>query len=1053
MTPEDIVKAYAGARITRLVNRDEILEEIGDAVRDTSGQTYIFYIEAPGGTGKTFLARDVLRRCREGEWTAPDLLAAKDEVDLYHHQTHSWEGFMEAVAKVLADGAASFEAYEEQRQRLEEVKFDLRGAVSELRRQRRILSEAFVRGCEELGRKKRIVLVLDTAEKLVYETDRVQQGLALSEERFSMRPWLLDAWLPKMRNTVILIGGRSSRFGEDLQEALEGHAGIRFRTPTLGNFSEKDTLEYFEAVQETAKRDGNEQALERLNAISEEARQVIHRLTEGHPITLALMIDYYLVTGRLVSEVKMSLGEIRGKSSDELLEVRDKVERAVVRQFQELDRPGDEAIHALSWAPKGMDAELLARVAGLSEEEAARVIEALTDPNAGLSFVKIRPADQRVFLQDEMYALMRNHVLEKLPEARADEVYEEILDYYSEKIEAARKKLYELSRLERAEVSAEGRVVIDAAPGPPRDPEALVDAETHLHDMQVELLHYSIRYRPQIGFEVYREYAEEAFQARDFDLDMRLRDELLWFTHKVFESGQDAFRGLERCDVEWEVAIQWVRRFVYSTDYALAVGMARQLRSECADLLAAGGALAEAELKVWAGWAAAFLGKDLDEAEVGLRDAVQLLTRVQPETGADAKRRETILARAYNGLGYLLRVKGEFRAASDAYRRSLPLWRGLEREVEHADSLNNLAWATAEIGNFERALRYCEDALELREELGSRYLVGLSFNTLGLIAIKNDQPHRGRVHCERALAIFRDLRSSRGIGLAYTALAEAHRRGAGTPRVYFPAEKAKRLRLAEDFAGQAVQIFRDEVPERLRLIEALIELGCDYRDWARLRPEYYDEGDPDRVELAKRGFEALGEAAELAADEFQYRQVDALVNLAWLHFYIEEPKQAVAVLDRTDEIVPDDYLIVEGEGIPRSEGLHAFVWTQLGKAHLLRGQIALQRYWNEPPAEGGVRDEELLYEVARHFTLTLAYSELFAEDYRGMRGAKDAMYQALKGVNVQELDALYEDVDQIAERYGLEQRVRRDGRPARPRMRNFLEQYFGPPQEYEVSGV
>ena len=77
MVDKDIVTAYAGARVTRLVNRTDILDEVEQAIRDTSGKTYVLYLEADGGMGKTFLAREVLRRCRKGgEWARPDLLAA-----------------------------------------------------------------------------------------------------------------------------------------------------------------------------------------------------------------------------------------------------------------------------------------------------------------------------------------------------------------------------------------------------------------------------------------------------------------------------------------------------------------------------------------------------------------------------------------------------------------------------------------------------------------------------------------------------------------------------------------------------------------------------------------------------------------------------------------------------------------------------------------------------------------------------------------------------------------------------------------------------------------
>jgi tetratricopeptide (TPR) repeat protein len=1051
MTPENIVKAYAGARVTRLVNRDDILEKIRKSVSDTSGRTYVFYIEAPGGTGKTFLAREVLRRCREGEWATSDLLSATDEVDLYHHQTHSREGFMEAVVEVLDDENDCFEAYEKQRQRLQDVKFDLRGAVSELKEQRRVLAEAFLKGCEELGGERRTVLALDTAEKLVYETDRVQQALNLSEERFSMRPWLLNEWLPKLRNTVILIGGRPSQFGEDLQAALAGHLEVQFEPQELGDFLEEDSLDYFEAVRETAERDGNEQALRRLDAISPETRQVIHHITEGHPITLALLIDYYLVTGRLLPEVKLSLEGVQGKPSEELGQIREKVEKDVVRQFQEIDRPGDEAIRALSWAAKGMDAELLARVAGLSYGEAKAVIEALTDPEAGLSFVKIRPADQRVFLQDEMYALMREHVLHKLPEARADQVYEEILTYYEEKIKAAQERIRHLSKLERGEISPEERVVTVSAPGGLEDPQALAEAETRLHNLLVEKLHYHLRYRPLDGFGAYRECAEEAFQAHDLDLDMRLRDEILLFIHEAFESGIDDFRGLKRDDVELDAAIRWVRRYFYSADFAIAVEMVHRLRNECANLVDSGGALTEAELNVWEGWAAAYLGSNLDQAKSKLQDAVQILSKMQPESKIDRRQRDTILARAYNALGYLLRVRGAFQAACDEYRRSLPLWRELGLEAEHANTRNNLAWANAEIGNFERADRYCQDGLELREELGARYLVGLSYNTLGLIAIKNDQPHRGRVHCERALTIFRDLESPRGIGLACTALSEAHRRSANTPRVYFPNEKVKHLRSAVDFASQATQIFQEEVPERLRLVEALIERGCAYRDWARLWPEYHDEGDPDQAELIEKGINALKEAAKQAADVFPYRQMDALVDLAWLYFYVDRPEECRETMQKAEKIVPEEYFITQGK--PQVDEPMAFFWVQLGKMRLLQGQIMLQRYWDKLRVKGKMRDEKLLHQVAEHFTLTLAYDELFADDFRDMRRAKDTIYEALKGVNVQELEALYEGVDQAAEKYNLDRSPKKGGQPARPRMRNFLEEYFGPPDVYEAIGV
>jgi hypothetical protein len=102
----------------------------------------------------------------------------------------------------------------------------------------------------------------------------------------------------------------------------------------------------------------------------------------------------------------------------------------------ETGREADQAVRALAWAPKGMDAELLARVLELRKngrwdtETAQAWLDAIRD----LSFVKVRPADGRVFLHDEMYALFRKHVLAGASEEERERVYGAILQYYEDKI-------------------------------------------------------------------------------------------------------------------------------------------------------------------------------------------------------------------------------------------------------------------------------------------------------------------------------------------------------------------------------------------------------------------------------------------------------------------------------------------------------------------------------------------------------------------------------------------------------------------------------------------
>jgi|GEM_PF-673351 len=1059
MVDRDIAAAYAGARVTDLVNRSDILHDILDAIGDSSGRTYVFYLEAPGGTGKTFLAREVLRRCQEnGEWARPELLAARHEVDLYHHQARSVEGFMATFAEAFEGEQHAFASYREQRERLPQATQDYYGAISDQKAWRRQLRQGFLEDCQALGATKRVVAVLDTAEKLTYETDRVERELQLSRKTLKLRPWLLDDWLPAMRNAVILVCGRprgviSDTFPADLRAATQAHPGMEYRAPKLHDFDEDETLEYIRAVRKTAQDDGNTRAMSRLDAISEDRRRAMYYLTGGHPITLALMIDYYLVTEQLLPEVKTPLSKLKAMSRKALKELRERVKIDIVRVFQEIGRPANDAIVNLAWAPMGMDAELLGRVADMPPAQAKGILDTLADERSGVSFVKIRRPDRRAFLHDEMYALMQAHVLSGLQD-RGKEVYAKIRAYYAKEIKAQEQQVESLHS-QAGGITAAGHQILGQTGQVTSDPQVLADTLAGLDDLRFEEVYYLLQADPLAGFEQYCEYAQAAVMSHNDSLDMQLRDLMLVFMREKFgEAGE--WRGLRRDAVERDSTLRWGWRFVYEAQPVEALDLVRYLREREPGFIEAGDTLSLAELEAIEGWAKAFLGEDLAAAEVRLKKAVETLSRFKPASDFEQGRRNVLLAQAYHVLGYVLRVQARYQAACDSYRAALLLWRELGREADHAEALNNLAFAYAETGNFRRALRYCENGLELRERLRYRYLAALSLNTLGLIEIKNDQPHRGMVHCEQALAIFSELEMPRGVGLACTALAEAYRRSAAARRLYPPPEQVRRLREAERFALQAVQIFGQEVHERLRLAEALNELGCVYRNWSTVWGRFHTEQDPDRDTLVSKGIEALEEAGHQAAGAFFYRQVDALVNLAWLHFYNDrkdQPTQALVegTLDRAQKIIEPKYLIDRDRGLPKLEGEISFLWTQLAKMHLLRGEMAMRDYRNvESPGKGLVRDQRLLEKAMEQFTLALAYSELFNDDYRDIRRAKDSIYDEIRDANVEELRAMHRAIRETAIAYNLECRPADPLRPARPRMRNFLEENFGTPLEPQV---
>ena len=1018
--------AYAGALAVPLVDREDILEQIKRAIDDD--RPHVFYLTAHGGMGKTFLVREILKRCQPGgAWHNDDVLAAQTEVDLYHTDTHSIEGLMRALQTALQDGSACFETYNERAKRFESLKYDLSSAVKALEQERSALSQTFLEDLDELCGHKRIILALDTAEKLIYENEHVQKILGSDEKGAGVRNWLINALLPRLKNAVVLIAGRPRppQLREDLRRAL----GDILVESSLDELAEEDALTYFRAVATAAHARGATGVTKRIELIPEETRRVIWHYTGGRPIMLALLIDYYMVTDQLPEIVKVSPQQATRLMQERPQEIQEQLEANLIRSLLEIGRPADETIRSLAWARKGMDAELLACVADLRRPDGTpdtETAQEMLDSLRPLSFVKWRHKDQRVFLHDEMYDLLERHVLRHLSEAEAERVYSAILDYYKNEIDQAQKEIQALQLARREEVTEERQVTIAGRPAALADPQALSAALSHLDELQIEEVHYRLRQDPVEGFETCARYAEKTVFAHDEYLDVQLRDELLEYSRQTLSSDKRE-KPLRASEIDFDGIIRGIARLQRSGQSKKAIGAIQRARQQDPELLT--NDLQRIELDIWEVEGLAYLSRDFDRAEEMLQTAIQSLTNM-PSLDSEFQnwKRQALLARAHNALGYLQRVQGQFKHAVAEYSATLPLWRGLKLEDEHANTLNNLAWALAEAGNFARAQRLCEDGLDLRLELGPRYPIALSYNTLGLIGTRYDQPHRARRHCERALSIFRDLGQSRGIGLASMALAEALRRSADVPGLYFPEESASLLELGQQYAQEAVDIFETTVPEPLRLVEAYLELGCIYRDWAKL-PHYDHTGnradDPEKSELLSKGEQTLHLCAQ-AAQKIPYRQVDAWVNLAWLYYYVDDLDQAQQTLEKAMSIIPPDYEITRKDGVPAIDKPVPFFWVQMGKAALLEGSMAFDRYQQDSQPKD-------LEKVAREYLFCLTYNELFSENFRDLRRAKDQIYQRLKKLDIDDLQSVLEMAESIAHQHLIDQ----------PRLTNFIEKDFG----------
>jgi len=1015
---------YAGALVTAdVVGRQDILEKIHQAIRGKEPR--VFYLLGEGGIGKTCLLRAVLQRCQPGdeqdnrpagEWYREGLVAALPDllVDLYHTTMHTREGLARALRESLSGAEGAFQRFDAAYAEWEERKFDLAGMLKELSKLRDRVGEAFLEDLQALARERRVVIALDTAERLLYGEDEIQRRLGLEPEEVEALDWLRQV-LPQLENVIVLLAGRPGppRLREDLEHIL----GDRLIVVELESLDWEGTKAYFDAVVARARELGLDSAAVQIEAIPEDIREVIWRYTAGRPILLALLIDYLLVSDELLPRVKEPLEQVRRRSEKELKDIREEVKHELVRFWQESGREADQAINALAWAPKGMDAELLARVAelrrdggGWDVERAQKWLEEIRD----LSFIKVRPADERVFLHDEMYALFQENVLSIVPEVRRKRVYDAILRYYEGRITAMRQRVWELSQPRRAGEGGEGMAL--GMPKPPDDPAALARATARLWMLMSEEVYYRLRYNPLDGYKTYLIYVKEAYWSYEDALERLLRSELLDFRGKWGDA--DSLGGLHRAVVDVDAGLRRVERLKRDVRNREALSLLRKIWQKCSDLLEQAGLLAETELQVLEGEILTYLGEEEELSRAGalLESGLAGLETFRPKDEFEEWRCQVLLAEAHNTLGYYYRNLGRFRKAVEVYRRAVAQWRLLEQgerdrlrrmalRAQHANTLNNLSWAVAEQGRLAEAAHFCEDALEMRVVLGPAAPVALSLNTYGLILVRDDKPHRARVMTSRALGIFRDLNYPRGVGLSSIALAEALRRMSAVEYLYAPEEQADLLRQAAQHAAEAVEIFSSpQMRERSRLVEALIERGCVYRQWAWLRPQYEAEEDPTREELARRSEEDLRRAMEEAGEAMAYRRLDAHVDLAWLYYYMREYRRAEEEAQAAIASVPEEYRFEKGW--PDKERLpYSFYWSLLGKAYLLLGEIAMRQF-----EYGECKEEEYLRKGGFHYTLGLAYDELYAEDFRDLRRAIYRIYIRIRRLNEEEFASLHEGI-------------------------------------------
>ncbi|MCK6583808.1 MAG: ATP-binding protein [Anaerolineales bacterium] len=986
---------YTGLWATpELVGRQDILEKFGRILRDPSPAPRLVFLHGVGGIGKTRLLQKVLEMARNIE----NCRVAEELMDFYHIGLHTPIGLANAIFEILTPPFDSFQVYQSAYQALNRAR--LSGDVVELEKQREDAIKKFEQDFRQLSAKQRIVLALDTAERVVYGLPGWSDEIPLAESW----NWLIEH-LPTWENVVIFTAGR-----EEAKPAVEGmkaQKSVAVEEIEVGSFNPDESLQYFDEVAKLLEKEKDYQLAERLKNFPLDEKKRAHDYSQGRPILLSLLVDYLSFPGE--GDVEAMLREVPPERLSE--EDRRRYEEALLNRLREGEL--GETLLALGRVPKGADEEMLAALLNIPHAEARQRLKDVRK----LSVVKIRPEDQRVFLHDEMYALLQRHVYDYGYDAETQKTaFEAIKKYYQIQRRRITQRLNELY----APVEEKGRESLNM--------EELGKVHTQYQTLLAETMYYYLRYDLGRGFRAYYRFSHEAIMARDLQMDLQLQAELLSYLSRppapILEKDISIELILASLKVR-PIARDWARS---AYEHGLTEGdkfietIEKKWRSKFPVLFA----LAQvwtASLHIMRG-----AGNDYSEAESHLQEAYSLLLDEEvnqpfadllfPDTMLWLKKAAAALAHRVHG--YLKRVQGFMKDAVDEYQKAAVLLREIDLRKEMATVMNDMGFAQGEMGEWHDARSNVRDALRLGRELGPRVPVALSLNTLAAIQVHEGQYGDARENSQQALAIFRAFSYKRGIGMALVTLAEASRRYAGMiPPLIPEEERIDLLRRARDYAREASALFT-ESGEKPRQVEALIEIGCACRDWVwRLKQNPQGGDDPKR--LRRESEDALNKAAELAKEaRLIYRYVDARVNLAWLEFYMLEVDEEVtdahaiwkAIQSAEDAFPPD----AEMEKQPQ-------VWAQKGKLLALRGHLAFRQFLLKRDHEKKTTQriskqissevQSLLERAAENYALALDYNSRFAADYQGFRQAKDGISDRLKQLNAAEMRVICHKIQKL----------------------------------------
>ncbi len=894
----------------------------------------VVLIMGGAGIGKTCLLEEVERIVEEINGKRGNILCLPI-LDFYDTSIHSESAIEEAIYRNLVERGIDH-AFDEFGEKLVEYR---EGQISEEQ-----LWEAFKAGYDEICHDRRIVLRFDTAEILEYEQDdpQVLEDCDVSGLGAPSLGWLAEK-ARQLQNTAVII---ASRPNEELRKRLGDAYGTDLELVKLEELTLEEVQSYFQEA-----GDFGRQVL----TSSPEMVEKIWLLSGGRPIFVSLSLDW-LQRGMWDEKVYAvdvaTLRRMQEQGGEEWEETKRSFRIALVQKFREIDSSLDKAAYYAARARKGYNAGLLARMMGVSDEEARELVSQLM----GLSFVKqphMLPTWREAwfFLHDEMYDLMENYVWQATWPAyqKQERVAREIIGCYDDEIQEVEEEVRK-ARTERLRS----------------------DLQYRRRVLLTERLYYQFDLDPRQGLADYDCLDTRACSERALEWDNLLRIEALRFARQRAEralyGGWVTIQNGKPKIADWvnmDCRARWVHRYVARDEHEKAIKVASKLLEK----YPWPSKLWKARLLVSRAAAEERLGR-LDETESDTTRALKLLDTLIPDE-FDEWMVNHYKATAHIYKGLRARTLGELDKAGMAYDEAAKLYKQNLYQPGEARALNNRAYVLARQGRLKEALEDCEKALQIRRETGDEYGVALGLNTLGIIKKMEKDFRRAWTESMKALRLFQRRRDEVGIALANINLGWAYRRWGLSDTRRTPAGIERYFELSEKSLAQARE--KEDKLEPYYQLEIHNELGCTYKDWANFLALYGAEVVRYR-ELLEKANEQFSMADDLATRKsLIFEKADNLEDWAWV-FHLRYAyrdrmgeKNPQALLQKTEDKLNEVEKTLKDFKGKVEPGL---------EAHLLLGKVCYQRALLLAKF-GEAKEQE---EAARNYALAATYLETYSEE-------------------------------------------------------------------------